>query len=178
MIPMASDSQADPDRPSAARPTARNDEAACVFCRIVAGVERAHLVFADDVAVAFLDRVPLFAGHTLIVPRELVDTLSDLPAPSVGPFFLRVQRLAAVVEETMDAKGTFVAMNNTVSQSVPHLHTHVVPRRPKDGLRGFFWPRTRYETEDEAGAVAQRLADAWGQAQQRSGLPGHDPSGE
>ncbi|MBP9065080.1 MAG: HIT family protein, partial [Candidatus Microthrix sp.] len=117
-------------------------------------------------------------GHTLIVPRAHVDTLSDLPASLVGPFFLRVQRLADVVEEALDAKGTFVAMNNRVSQSVPHLHTHVVPRRPKDGLRGFFWPRTRYDTDEQAAGVAQRLAAAWAASGQRDGLPGLNPSGE
>ena len=188
MIAMASDSQADPNRPGDDRSgddgavddraVDASAEVTCAFCRIVLGAEQAHIVFSDEVAVAFLDRVPLFPGHTLIVPTGHVDTLANLPKASVGPFFLRVQRMAAVVEETMGAKGTFVAMNNRVSQSVPHLHSHVVPRRPKDGLRGFFWPRTRYDSEDQAAAVAQRLADAWAQAQRRSGLPGLDPSGE
>ena len=177
MIAMASDSQTDANRAD----DHRDDEsavAACVFCRVVSGADPAHVVFSDDVAVAFLDRVPLFQGHTLIVPRAHVDTLSDLPASLVGPFFLRVQRLADVVEEALDAKGTFVAMNNRVSQSVPHLHTHVVPRRPKDGLRGFFWPRTRYDTDEQAAGVAQRLAAAWAASGQRDGLPGLNPSGE
>ena len=176
------DHDGETDGAEAGRPAAGHDApnagTTCVFCRIVSGGDRAHLVFSDDVAVAFLDRVPLFPGHTLIVPRAHVDTLTDLPAPLVGPYFARVQRLATVVESTMDAAGTFVAMNNRVSQSVPHLHTHVVPRRPKDGLRGFFWPRTRYDGDDQAADVAQRLADAWGAAQQHDGLPGLRASGE
>ncbi len=130
---------------------------ACVFCRIVAGDAAAHVVLDDDVALAFLDTRPLFPGHTLLVPRVHHETLVDLPAELVEPLFARAQRLAGAMEGALGAAGTFVAINNRVSQSVPHLHVHVVPRRPKDGLRGFFWPRTRYADDAEAAAVAARL---------------------
>jgi histidine triad (HIT) family protein len=129
----------------------------CVFCEIVAGRQPAHVVLDDDVALAFLDSRPLFPGHALLVPRAHVETLSDLPADAVGPYFQRTQRLARAMEAGLGAAGSFVALNNRISQSVPHLHTHVVPRNPKDGLRGFFWPRTRYGDEAEATAVADRL---------------------
>lgn len=128
-----------------------------MFCGIVAGTTPAHVVGDDDDVVAFLDRTPLFPGHVLVVPRPHVVTLTDLPAAAVGPYFTAVQRVAAAVRGAMGAEGTFVAMNNTVSQSVPHLHTHVVPRRRGDGLRGFFWPRTRYQDDDHAAAVAAAI---------------------
>lgn len=129
----------------------------CTFCEIVAGRLPAHVVLDDEVTLAFLDTRPLFAGHTLLVPREHHETLADLPAPLLGPYFARAQRLAAAMEQALGAAGSFVALNNRVSQSVPHLHTHVVPRNRKDGLRGFFWPRTRYADDAEAAAVAARL---------------------
>lgn len=128
----------------------------CAFCAIVNGDAPAHIVYADDVVVAFLDRTPLFAGHTLVVPREHVVTLADLPVDAVGPFFERVQHVASAMPSALDAQGTFVANNNIVSQSVAHLHVHVVPRTKGDGLKGFFWPRRRYE-EGEAEAAADRL---------------------
>jgi histidine triad (HIT) family protein len=131
---------------------------ACTFCRIVAGELPASIVLADDLCVAFLDTRPLFHGHTLVVPRAHVETLPDLPPQDVGPYFSRVQRLSVAVRGAMQARGTFVAINNVVSQSVPHLHVHVVPRNPKDGLRGFFWPRTTYADEAERDAVAARIA--------------------
>lgn len=130
---------------------------ACIFCAIAAGDQPAARVLEDDVAVGFLDTRPLFHGHVLLVPRAHVETLPDLPPEDVGPFFQRAQRLSVAVRDALDAKGTFVAINNVVSQSVPHLHVHVVPRRPKDGLRGFFWPRTTYEDAAEAEAVAARI---------------------
>lgn len=130
----------------------------CVFCQIVAGELPASIVFEDDDHVAFLDVRPLFEGHTLVVPRAHVETLADLPAERVGPFFALVRRLSVAVPEAMGAAGTFVAMNNVVSQSVPHLHCHVVPRNFKDGLRGFFWPRTKYAGDDARDAVAARIA--------------------
>jgi histidine triad (HIT) family protein len=133
----------------------------CVFCDIVAGEAPAEIVYADDVVVAFLDRTPLFAGHTLVVPRGHVVTLADLPVELVGPYFERVQAGARAVQAGMASAGTFVAMNNTVSQSVPHLHTHVVPRNPKDGLRGFFWPRRKYADEAEMADAAGRVRRAW-----------------
>jgi histidine triad (HIT) family protein len=141
----------------------------CPFCEIVAGRLPAHVVLDDDVAVAFLDTRPLFPGHTLLVPREHVETLTDLPGPLVGPYFARAQRLAAAMESAdgLAAAGSFVAVNNRISQSVPHLHTHVVPRNPKDGLRGFFWPRTKYGDDAEAAAVAARLRKALAVAAER-----------
>ena len=117
----------------------------CLFCQIVLGQRPAHVVLESEHALAFLDARPLFAGHSLLVPRDHLVTLGDLPTPLVGELFLDAQRLAVAIEDAMDATGTFVAMNNRVSQSVPHFHVHVVPRRPKDGLRGFFWPRQKYE---------------------------------
>src|SRR3954453_9958579 len=107
---------------------------ACLFCGIVAGETPAARVLEDDLAVAFLDARPLFHGHVLLAPRAHVETLPDLPAVDVGPFFQRAQRLSVAVRDAMEAEGTFVAINNVVSQSVPHLHVHVVPRRRKDGL--------------------------------------------
>jgi histidine triad (HIT) family protein len=131
----------------------------CVFCSIVAGETAAHLVLDDEVAVAFLDVRPLFPGHVLVVPREHHVTLPDLPPDLIGPFFERVQQLAAAVPIAMEATGTFVAMNNLVSQSVLHLHAHVVPRTKGDGLKGFFWPRTKYRDDAHATGVAERIRD-------------------
>jgi histidine triad (HIT) family protein len=128
-----------------------------VFCEIVVGRVPADIVRADDHAIAFLDRSPVFKGHVLVVPRAHVVTLADLPAAEVAPFFSLVQRVSAVMPPALDAHGTFVAMNNIVSQSVPHLHAHVVPRRRKDGLRGFFWPRVRYVDDAERAEYAARL---------------------
>lgn len=133
---------------------------ACLFCRIIAGAERAHVVLDEPHAVAFLDVRPLFPGHCLLVPRSHHETLGDLPAELVGPLFATAQHLALSVEKAMKAEGSFVAMNNKVSQSVPHLHVHVVPRRRKDGLKGFFWPRTRYASEEEMAAVANQVRAA------------------
>ncbi|MGI9031856.1 MAG: HIT family protein [Ilumatobacteraceae bacterium] len=131
----------------------------CVFCAIVAGDAPAEVVRRDDVAVAFLDRTPLFPGHVLVVPVRHVVTLPELT--EVGPFFARVQVIAAAIPPALGAQGTFVAINNVVSQSVPHVHVHVVPRTKGDGLRGFFWPRRRY-AEGEAEAVAERLREVLG----------------
>ena len=135
----------------------------CVFCGIVAGAVAADVVLDDDVAVAFLDRSPVFKGHVLVVPRVHVVTLADLATDSIGPFFERVQRIARAVPSALDAHGTFVANNNIVSQSVAHLHVHVVPRRKRDGLRGFFWPRERYsvgEAAQYAAAIRTSLHNA------------------
>jgi histidine triad (HIT) family protein len=132
----------------------------CVFCAIAAGENPAHIVFSDDVGVAFLDTRPVFKGHVLVAPLVHVETLSDLPVPMVGPFFERVQAVAAAVERGLEVGGTFVAMNNRISQSVPHLHVHVVPRNRKDGLRGFFWPRTKYDDSTEAESYAHRIRRA------------------
>ena len=129
----------------------------CTFCDIAAGKTEAHVVLEDDTLLAFLDHRPLFPGHTLLVPRQHFETLTDLPAVLVDPLFGAARLLARVVEETLEAQGSFVALNNRVSQSVPHLHVHVVPRRRKDGLRGFFWPRTRYESDGAMADIAERL---------------------
>lgn len=130
----------------------------CAFCGIVEGSESAHVVLRDDVAVGFLDRRPLFHGHVLVVPTRHVVTLADLEAAEVGPFFERVRHVSSRLPAALGCEGTFVANNNLVSQSVAHLHVHVVPRTRGDGLRGFFWPRTSYG-EGEAEVVARRLLD-------------------
>ncbi|HVL64447.1 MAG TPA: HIT family protein [Actinomycetota bacterium] len=132
----------------------------CVFCDIVAGRVPAQLVYEDDDALGFLDIRPLFPGHTLVVPRRHHATLDELPADLVAPLFVVVRRLSVAVERGMGAEGTFVAMNNRVSQSVPHLHVHVVPRRRKDGLRGFFWPRTPYRDQAHIEETRARIAAA------------------
>ncbi len=134
----------------------------CIFCSIVAGTTDADLVFSDEVAVAFLDRSPLFHGHTLVVPRPHVVTLADLRPDDVGPFFRRVHAIVAALPSALGVEGTFVANNNVVSQSVAHLHVHVVPRRRGDGLRGFFWPRQKYGPGQaaETAAVLRRAFDA------------------
>ncbi len=131
----------------------------CVFCRIVAGDLPADVVLETDDLVAFLDTRPVFKGHALLVPRSHVETLPDLPAGLRDGFLAAAQRLASAVKDGLGAQGSFVAMNNTVSQSVPHLHLHVVPRTKGDGLRGFFWPRTRYTDDAEMADYAGRLAE-------------------
>ena len=132
----------------------------CVFCGIVAGTVPAFVVASDPVGMAFLDTRPVFPGHVLVVPRAHVVTLVDLPAASLAGYFGLVQRVTGAVQTGLEAAGSFVAINNIVSQSVPHLHTHVVPRNRKDGLRGFFWPRHKYASDDEAAGYASRIAAA------------------
>jgi histidine triad (HIT) family protein len=117
-------------------------------------------VLSTPAVVGFLDHRPVFKGHVLVVPRSHISTLADLPAADIGPYFLQVQRISIAVEVGLGAAGTFVALNNKVSQSVPHLHTHVVPRTKGDGLRGFFWPRTKYASPDEAADYAARITAA------------------
>ncbi len=129
----------------------------CTFCDIAAGTLPAHLVFADDLVVCFLDARPVFKGHVLVVPRQHYVTLADLPDDLVGPYFGVVRLVSARLPAALGAQGSFVGMNNIVSQSVPHLHTHVVPRTKGDGLRGFFWPRRKYESDDEATQYASRI---------------------
>jgi len=133
---------------------------ACLFCRIADGALSARIVFEDDNCIAFLDHRPVFPGHCLLIPKKHYETLIDLPRELIEPFFLDVQLLTRAVESGMEAHGTFVAMNNRVSQSVPHLHVHVVPRRRKDGLRGFFWPRYPYKSDAEAEAVQASIRAA------------------
>ena len=132
----------------------------CVFCAIAAGDIPAEIVLADEVAVAFLDGRPVFKGHVLVIPREHYETLADLPADLVGPLFTRVRRVSAALPAALGAQGSFVALNNVVSQSVPHLHVHVVPRTRGDGLRGFFWPRGRYESPAAMEEIRARIAGA------------------
>ena len=137
----------------------KSDES-CLFCRIIAGEVAATIVFEDEISLAFLDHRPLFVGHSLIVPKLHVETLADLPEKLVGSFFQNVQILSRAVELGLKADGSFVAMNNRVSQSVPHLHVHVVPRRRKDGLKGFFWPRTKYTNVEEMNAARELIVNA------------------
>ena len=132
----------------------------CVFCGVVAGSVPAFVVTSEPAGVAFLDTRPVFPGHVLVVPRSHIVTLLDLPEPDLAGYFGLVRRVTAAVQSGLDADGSFVAMNNVVSQSVPHLHCHVVPRRRKDGLRGFFWPRTKYASDEEATGYAARIAAA------------------
>lgn len=134
--------------------------AACLFCRIAAGEAPAHRVLDDERFVAFLDIRPLFHGHVLLIPREHHEALWDLPDDLHGDLLRRARDLSVAVRDATGATGVFNAMNNIVSQSVPHLHVHVVPRRPKDGLKGFFWPRTRYASDGEAAEVAASIRSA------------------
>jgi histidine triad (HIT) family protein len=145
---------AEADMTSAAAPVP------CLFCSIVRGDTPAHRVHESDASVAFLDVRPVFVGHVLVVPRRHVVTLGDAPADLIGPFFADVLHVTRAVEAGMGADGSFVAMNNIVSQSVPHLHVHVVPRRRKDGLRGFFWPRQSYDGDAAMAEVAARIRSA------------------
>ena len=138
---------------SAAPPT-------CLFCRIARAEVPAARVLETDAAVAFLDHRPLFPGHCLVIPREHVDTLGDLPGPLTAPLFAAAAAVARALEAGLGADGSFVAVNNRVSQSVPHLHVHVVPRRRGDGLRGFFWPRGRYASAGEMEDTRRRIAAA------------------
>lgn len=144
---------------SADRPSADADPD-CAFCRVVRQEEPSHIVFEDDVSVGFLDHRPLFHGHCLLVPRRHVAVLPDLPHELVGPLFTNAQLLARAMEMGLAAEGSFVAINNRISQSVAHLHVHVVPRRRQDGLRGFFWPRQRYASDAEMATVQTLLREA------------------
>jgi histidine triad (HIT) family protein len=140
-----------------------NEEAvilACKFCEIVAGTAPAERVYEDEFSLAFLDTKPLFHGHCLLVPKQHWVTLLELPEPEIGPLFLASQRVTAAVQKAMNAQGTFVAINNIVSQSVPHLHIHIVPRTKGDGLKGFFWPRTKYADEDHMTSVGEQIRSA------------------
>jgi histidine triad (HIT) family protein len=132
----------------------------CLFCEVIKGEVSAAVVFEDTICIAFLDHRPLFPGHCLVVPRSHIETLSDLPKELVAPVFENVQLLAMAVEIALEAEGSFVALNNKVSQSVPHLHVHVVPRKRKDGLKGFFWPRTKYANESEILEVQKAIRSA------------------
>jgi histidine triad (HIT) family protein len=132
----------------------------CLFCRIIAGDVPTHFVYEDGAVVAFLDHRPVFKGHTLVVPREHVVTMPELAPPLSAAVFGVAQRAAGAMVDGLGAQGSWVSVNNTVSQSVPHLHVHVVPRTKGDGLRGFFWPRQKYESDAEAADYARRLTAA------------------
>jgi histidine triad (HIT) family protein len=132
----------------------------CAFCDIIAGTSPARIVFEDDVSMAFLDARPLFPGHCLLVPRHHYEVFAELPRDLIGPLFENAQLLSQAVEAAMKAEGSFVALNNRVSQSVPHLHIHIVPRRKKDGLKGFFWPRNPYKSESEMEDVQRAIRAA------------------
>ena len=132
----------------------------CVFCDIASGKVAAEIVWRGDRALAFLDHRPLFPGHVLLIPSAHIDTLADLPPAQVGPLFQAAQQLAVAVEKALAAEGTFIAVNNRVSQSVPHLHVHIVPRSKGDGLRGFFWPRHAYDSEDHLRETAEKIRRA------------------
>jgi len=132
----------------------------CSFCAIAQGETTAAVVFEDDKSLAFLDHRPLFPGHVLLIPKQHFETLGDLPPADVAPLFQNARLLSIAVERGLGAPGSFVAVNNRISQSVPHLHIHVVPRRPKDGLKGFFWPRTKYRDDLEMESTRVSLRDA------------------
>ncbi|MGI8992179.1 MAG: HIT family protein [Bryobacteraceae bacterium] len=132
----------------------------CLFCKIAAGELDSEIVFDDADCLAFLDNRPLFPGHVLLIPKRHCETLVDLPEELVAPLFLNARVLARAVEKALACDGTFVAINNRVSQTVPHLHVHIVPRRKKDGLKGFFWPRKPYEGDDDAKHVARAIREA------------------
>jgi histidine triad (HIT) family protein len=135
-------------------------DSVCSFCRIVAGDVPVAMVFEDELSIAFLDHRPLFPGHCLLIPKTHYETLSDLPVELTGPLFGNARLLAGAVEQALQSEGSFVAINNRVSQSVPHLHIHIVPRRKKDGLRGFFWPRQKYESAAAMEIVRSRVREA------------------
>jgi len=137
----------------------------CIFCDIVAGKIAAEIVWRSEDAVAFLDHRPLFPGHVLLVPAQHIETLADLPGAQVGAFFQTVQKLERAVEQALGAEGTFIAINNRVSQSVPHLHVHIVPRHRGDGLKGFFWPRRKYDSDGHLKETAEKLRAALQQPQ-------------
>ena len=144
-----------------------HESVTCAFCRIIRAEEQASIVFEDSLSLAFLDRRPLFLGHCLLVPKEHFETLADLPAPLVGPLFQNAQLLERAIEKGLEADGTFVAINNHISQSVPHVHIHLVPRHHKDGLKGFFWPRQRYQDDATLRQVQETLRAAIARLQAR-----------
>jgi histidine triad (HIT) family protein len=136
-----------------------DDHVGCTFCDVVSGKITSVVVFEDENCLGFLDLRPLFPGHSLLVPKQHVETLTDLPDKLIPPFFSATKRLTAAVQNACHAQGSFVAINNKVSQSVLHLHVHIVPRRKGDGLKGFFWPRFPYISENDKQAVAQAIRD-------------------
>src|SRR2546425_2562092 len=140
----------------------------CAFCKILRGELQSYAVYEDQISLAFLDQRPLFPGHCLLIPKEHYETLLDLPSALMAPLFTNVQLMARALERGLWVEGTFVAVNNRVSQSVPHLHIHIVPRRKKDGLKGFFWPRQLYKDKDAILAVQGLLRSTLSQLQPRA----------
>ena len=132
----------------------------CVFCKIAEGAVPAHVVYQDEKILAFLDNGPIFPGHCLVCPKDHFETMYDLPNAMLEPLFAATRLIGLAIEDGLGAEGTFVAINNKVSQSVPHLHVHVMPRRRKDGMKGFFWPRRPYRDSDEAADTAAKVRDA------------------
>lgn len=132
----------------------------CVFCKIIAGTIATDVVYEDAHVIVFLDNAPLFPGHCLVCPRQHYDTLMDVPREALSSLFGAVQLIGQAVEKGLDAQGSFVAVNNKVSQSVPHLHVHVIPRRRGDGMKGFFWPRRPYKDKEHATSTVKALQDA------------------
>lgn len=131
----------------------------CVFCSVASREKESSIVFEDDISVAFLDHRPLFPGHCLLIPKAHLETIADLPVEIIGPLFINAQRLSAAVQEAMGADGIFIAQNNKISQSVPHFHVHIVPRRKGDGLKGFFWPRTPYRDDAHMAEVRDAIIE-------------------
>ncbi len=131
--------------------------ATCIFCRIAAREIPAEVIYEDANCLAFLDIDPLFPGHTLLVPKHHSETLADLPTAQVAPLFENAQKLTRAIESALEAEGSFLGINNRISQSVPHLHIHIVPRRKKDGLKGFFWPRRKYENDTHLSETAEKI---------------------
>jgi histidine triad (HIT) family protein len=148
------------DYSNAARLLHNRNVTGCLFCQIVSGFDEASMVLDDELTLAFLDHRPLFPGHCLLIPKQHYETLADVPAELITPLFSNAQVLCRAVELVMHAEGSFLAINNRVSQSVPHVHIHIVPRRKKDGLRGFFWPRGKYRDADEQQEVAGSVREA------------------
>jgi histidine triad (HIT) family protein len=134
----------------------------CQFCEIVSRSQPAKYIFEDEDFIIFLDHHPLFLGHSLIIPKKHYATLADMPASLLGSFFTQVQNLSKAIQIALSADGTFVAMNNIVSQSVPHFHVHVIPRKKGDGLKGFFWPRQKYSSEEEMQQIRSSIQKALG----------------
>jgi histidine triad (HIT) family protein len=137
----------------------------CIFCNIIRGAVSCFKVFEDDISLAFLDHRPLFPGHTLLIVKSHIETLFELPDSLMGPLFPNVRRLSQAVMHGMQAEGAFVAINNRVSQSVPHFHVHIVPRRKGDGLKGFFWPRRAYKDQQEIDATLRAVRSALAELQ-------------
>jgi histidine triad (HIT) family protein len=137
-----------------AKPTSKTG---CDFCAIVKNDVQRHIVFRDNISIGFLDKKPLFPGHCLLIPTEHYETMIDLPRELIGPLFENAQILARAVRNALESEGIFIAINNKVSQSVPHLHIHVVPRRFGDGLKGFFWPRQTYSSEQQMTEICNSI---------------------